>query len=331
MGIWAVILTHLINRLILLLAILIKDMTKLLGNHFGNHLRDLRTTSGKSQAQLAEDASSGDGRKITQSILAQYESGSVAIPDVNILNQVAKALDVGCGEFIFRVAIDVLENYREAGAKLTQSEEELFATWMAVLTKKASTHADDENASSAALGSMKTFIRDFEPLDLDDLGKWQKDFRHLKVFWVITPRFVDSANSAIRDAVLCNLGRNVHYYYFIKEGDAEPGEKFYVFLDTLTFEGQFQSPTISRNQIEKLIHYVNIPRDLAGLMQTDIVIANPRLPDSQGFRSIRSKGAPVYGVRIGEEELARISANYFSYFTNKNESVFPEQRKEKNK
>jgi transcriptional regulator with XRE-family HTH domain len=307
-----------------------------MGKLFGNYLKGLRDSQGKAQAQLAAEASEKGNKKITQPLLTQLESGSVAQPDPMALNQLAKALDVRVGELVFRIALDLVESYKDSGTDFSKQDDAVLESWKILALRPTNDDGPvledrivSEDEAVSVLRSMNEFMRAYELRDIDSLAQWQKDLPDLEVFWVIAPNFVDNSSPNLRDTVLHNIRRGVHYYYFIREGDADAGGPFYVLLDTLAFLSRQQTPALSRTEIERFVHAVEFPRNVVGLIPSDVVIANPHSPRPVGFRSIRSRGVPVFGVPVGDAELSRLIGNYLSYF--RMENVFPELEKKKAK
>lgn len=282
---------------------------------FHNYLKSLRENKNLSQSQLADAANGKGDKKVTQSVLVQYEAGNVNLPDPEVLKQIAEVLEVGYGQFALRVAIDQVDTYKSAG-DFDAREDTCFNIWQTALELSTS-----QTDGSPGLKSWQEFMRDLDLYDLDQLAEWQSNFENLKVFWVIAPGFIDNANPKIRDAVLSNVGKQAHYFYFVREGDDEEGGPFYVLKDSLKFLGQQRDEPIPPEYVDDYVHAVTFPKKVAGLLPSDIVVANPQSTDAAGFRSIRRKGVPAFGVPLDEAELSRLCSNYLSYFGVEN--VFP--------
>jgi transcriptional regulator with XRE-family HTH domain len=281
-----------------------------MGQLFGNYLREVRLAAGLSQKDLAERANVESEKSVTQSVLAQYEGGSVTIPDSKVLIPLSTVLNVPLRDFIFRVALDIADSYRTGGYTFSKSDEFLFKTWQTVL------HGGD-------LKSLSEFLEEFNLRDLDSLAEWQRNYNEthtdrnikLEVFWVIAPNFRDNANTTIQKAVLENISKGVHYYYFIRKGDDDAGGSLFVLRDSLKFGGKEHDPVVSEQQVDAQVHPVNIPPEVAGLILSDLVIANPFSAEPEGFRSIRSGGRPKFGVKVDAGELTSLINNYRSYFS----------------
>jgi transcriptional regulator with XRE-family HTH domain len=304
-----------------------------MGKPFGNYLKALRDARQESQSQVAAAATKEGSKKITQPLLTQLEKGDGGQPDAQVINQLAKALKVRPGELVFRLALDIIEDYKEKGAELDDQDESILETWRAAAFKEwpqtqetgaadvTAMHVDDV---AAGMRSMAEFVRENDLRDIDSLAQWQKDYPNLEIFWVIAPNFVDSSHPQLRETVLNNVRKKVHYYYFIKQGDADSGGPFYVLLDTLAFESRRDHghSALTREDIEKYVHAVEFfPKDIVGLIPSDVVIANPHSQTPAGFRSIRSGGQAKFGVAIDNEDLSRLIGRYRSYFGT--EKVFP--------
>ncbi|MBV9217199.1 MAG: helix-turn-helix transcriptional regulator [Acidobacteria bacterium] len=299
-----------------------------MGRLFGTYLRSVRESRNKSQSEVAVLATAKGTKKITQPFLTQLEKG--LSPDAKTVNQLAKALDVRPGEFLFKLALDLIDEYQQNDVEIDNQDRSILETWEAAAFKDwtpalASDRAG-ENVSvdevAAGMRSMAEFVRENDVRDIDSLAQWQKEFPGLEVFWVIAPNFVDSSHPQLRETVLNNIRKGVHYYYFIKKGDAEKGEAFYQLLNRLALESRRDNDiALKQEDLEKYIHYVEFPKEIVGLIPSDVVIANPHSDAPVGFRSIRSAGKPKFGVAIDENDLSRIIDRYSSYFGIEN--VFP--------
>ncbi len=301
-----------------------------MGKIFGNYLRELRNKAGKTQQEVAQQANPDSTKIITQGLLAQYESGNIVLPDASILNVLASNFEVGTGEFVFRIAIDIVDSYNLQGAILSDNEKQKFEIWKESIFRDGENPPNDILASfsetgsynKAVLRSTKDFLKLFEVLDIEGLAKWQKDFPDLKEFWVISPSFIDNSNKIIIEAVIDNLNEDVHYFYFVNENDVGKGGKFNILLNTLIRLACNLTTPISEDVVRNLVTPVKIPQNDIGLIQTDIVIANPQSLNAVGYRSIRHNGIPAFGVRIADEELSTIIGQLADYFDVKGQNVF---------
>lgn len=288
--------------------------------YLGNFLRKLREDHAPplKQQDVADAISEKSVRKITQGLVAQYETGKVILPDALILKHLAKFFNIGCGKLVFLIALDIVEKYKE-DVEFNETEQEQLETWRSVLK-----HIDpdpgfeDNNFEQEVLRSTRNLSEKLKILDIEALAKWQKHLDPLDEFWVISPIFIDNTNCDILETVLHNISRDhpVKYLYFVNKKDTERGGKFSILRNTLTRLGANLEKPLKHAHVDKLIQPVGIPQEDIGLLQTDIIIANPQSLNPLGYRSIRYDGVPAFGVPISSDELSMIIGQMTDYITN---------------
>jgi len=285
--------------------------------YFGGRLRQLREEKAPplKQKEVA-DAVSFSTRKVTQGLIAQYESGKVTLPDASIVVKLADFFEISPGELVFRIALDVIDRYWDDGVVFTTADLERIEILESNLQKIEPIQGLDGQYEEDVLRSAAGLLeQEVKILDVPALVKWQRGL-DLTEFWVISPNFLDNTNKDVLDAVLFNLGRGVRYRYFVNENDIEAGGSFDILLTTLVRLGARADKPLSETKVRSLIEAVGIQQWLIGLLQTDIIIAFPRSEEPVGYRSIRYNAIPTFGVPISREELAIVIGQMNAYVKN---------------
>jgi transcriptional regulator with XRE-family HTH domain len=267
------------------------------GTRFGEYLKRARLDAKLTQKEAATRVLV-HGRKASQGLIAQYESGKIADPDPTILNLLARAYNCDYRRLVLHLIRDKYEladEWSNAGAG-----SELFKLWEAALTPFPEI-AGVEGLEEEQLRAKAALIKEAEILDLEGIAQWQKRIDPLDEYWVVTPKFVDNYNDSIFDALIYNIRRGVHFYYFVLKSDRAPEGKFALLKKSL----QRKVPDL-RDLFEKQIHGVSIDEKGEKWINADMAIANPRSPQPIGFAGIRRSGLPIYGVRMEQKDVENV-------------------------
>lgn len=268
-----------------------------MGIRFGESLKQARLGAKLTQQEAATKVLEL-GRKASQGLIAQYESGKIADPDPTILKLLATAYNCDYRRLVLNLVRDKYElegEWSSPGANL-----ELFKLWEAALTHFPKI-AEVEGLEEEQLRAKAALIKEVEILDLEGIAEWQKRIDPLHEYWVVTPNFVDDQNESILHAVIYNIRRGVNIYYFVLKSDRRPEGRFALLKKSL----QRKVPQLS-NQFEKQIHGVSIDEKRQKWINADMAIANPRSPHPIGFAGIRRAGMPVYGVLMEQTDVESV-------------------------
>ena len=268
-----------------------------MGIRFGEYLKQARLGAKLTQKEAATKVLDL-GQKASQGLIAQYESGKIADPDPTILNLLAIAYDCDYRRLVLHLVRDKYELAGEWSNPGAGSE--LFTLWEAALTPFPEI-AGVEGLEAEQLRAKAALIKEAEILDLEGIAQWQKRIDPLHEYWVVTPKFVDNYNESIFEALIYNIRRGVHFYYFVLKSDREPEGRFALLKKSL----QRKVPDL-RDMFEKQIHGVSIDEKGQKWINADMAIANPRSPHPVGFAGIRRAGMPIYGVRMEQTDVENV-------------------------
>lgn len=264
---------------------------------------------GSQQAAAIEITKRGqeEGIKVSQALVAQYETGRVVDPNPDVLRMMAAVYGIDYLELLYHLDLDK-HNLDADWAK----NDLLTESWEVVksLTARHKKIGEVEGLGHYQLRAIAQLMQEAEILDLDGLAEWRMKLTPLTEYWVISPNFVDDQSDKIMDAVAYDLKRNAELYYYVLRNDTAKYGRFWDFVRKL----ETRYPKLI-DKIQKQIHVVPIDDDDQKWLNTDIGIANPKSEKPIGFSSIRLHGMPVYGVRMATSEVAKIVARLSDYQT----------------
>lgn len=275
---------------------------------FGEFLRTCRLKAGiRTQLEAAKRVSEL-GNPVSQSTIAQYETGRVADPDASVLRRMAVVYCKDYMEFVYRLTH--AKHSVEVGA-MTEHERLVWRYWEGVFRMPMSS-ADDLSKpdTDTQLRAKSQMAESMVIVDTKYTAGWQADFPDLEVFWIVVREFLDDKDPAVLQAVVKNLQRGTQLVYFLPEKDTQPGARFHHLRLSLASE-------VGEELVREKVLCIPLDGTLDWL-PSDLIIANPhRGRQAVGFGSIRQDGLPLYAVRLSEYDLGTVVPGLSRYICEK--------------
>lgn len=271
---------------------------------FSKFLIKARQTARKSQLQAAKELQ-GRGLKASQTLVAQYETGKITLPDPAILRVMAAIYGCSYAEMVILLAFDLLHDKYHLGQN--EFRNRLGASYMDFLTSLVQTiegEFESEEMKAHQLRASAALFGSTPILDVEGNSEWQKNFPGLEQFWVIVPNFVELTDPNIRQAVVFNLKRGAKYFYFVAPEDLKPPlGRLWVLKQSLPQ----LDPEITEKMVSEQIIEVKLDKHALIWLPVDLVIANPhRAGEAEGFVIIRKRGTPVFSIKMERTDLVRV-------------------------
>ena len=236
------------------------------------------------------------GRRVSQGLLAHYETGKVKDPDPSILCLLANIYRRDYMEMVFHL---VREKY---GVCSEDSNPELstqrWALWQAALKPFIQTGRVD-GLQRFQLRA-KAALMEHEVLDVEGLAEWEKNYPDLEVLWIVASNALNDKNSKILESVIHNMKRKVQMVYFVQQKDIDAGGRFSELLRVLSKVESVLSQPDARPPVP-----VALGENELTWLNTDLIIANPHWRDhSAGFKYIRrGRRGSSFAIRMSSFEL----------------------------
>lgn len=291
---------------------------------FGQYLRSCRVAAGINTQQQAVTELQKIGRKVSQALIAQYESGKVRNPDPDILCSLSRLYKKDYLEIVFRL---VKEKYAVCGRDNPELDAERWKLWEASLGAFDRGVGEVGHLDTYQLQA-KTSLMKQEILSSKGLAIWERNFPDLQLVWIVASDALNDKGSRILESVIHNMQRNVQMIYFVDNRDIEPGGRFWELERTLLRSSSAPATTVSlRRPIA-----VPMGEQELGWLNTDLIIANPHWQDEAvGFKYIRrGRRSPSYAIRMSSFELGdmiRVLRRYAARMVpDEMERVLPEKQ-----
>jgi transcriptional regulator with XRE-family HTH domain len=256
---------------------------------FGEFIKSARENRAASQQQACLVLAQA-GLKVSQSWVAQLETGRITDPDSEVLRRIEAAYGIGYDRLVYALIRD--KYGLDDLAQVTPVSRERWQTVAGVL-KDFKTVGKVEGLVIDQLRA-KAQMLESELLGLEGLARWQREFPKLKELWNVSPHFQDDKDPGLREAVVHNLGRGVQYFYFVPKIDLQEGRPFWLFLRRLA-----QDHPALRNRFQKQIHGVGLDEAELRWIAADLIIANPTDPATRtGFVGLRDDRALSFARRM---------------------------------
>lgn len=267
-----------------------------MANQFPKYLKQARLTAGIRTQKEAADELSKVGRKVSQGLIAQYETGKIKDPDPAILCLLAKIYKRDYMEMIFHL---VRDKYGVCESRETDIDRERWNLWESALKPFGKT-GFVEGLEVYQLRA-KTALVQQEILNVEGLAEWEKNYPELEVVWVVASNALNDKGSKILESVIHNMKREVQMVYFLQNKDVEAGGRFWQLLRTLS-KLEIDNP---RQRSLKPPVAVPLGEDELSWLNTDIIIANPHWQEhAAGFKYIRrGRAGASYAMRMSPFEL----------------------------
>jgi transcriptional regulator with XRE-family HTH domain len=284
-------------------------------SQFPQFLIKARQKIGKSQLQVAKELENR-GLKVSQTLVAQYEKGKIALPDQQILRTMAAIYGCSYTEIIILVAFDLLrEKYQFGRADYKAEPGASYVDFISALVKKVNDESESAEMKMHQLRASAALFDSTSILDVEGNSEWQKNFPNLEQFWVVVPNFVELTDANVRKAVINNLKRGVKYFYFVAAEDLEPPlGRLWVLKNSLPqIDSELTEETINEQIIE-----VILDKHALIWLPVDLVIANPhKSSEAEGFVITRKQGSPVFSIKMEPSDLARVTDELSRYIAGK--------------
>ena len=295
-----------------------------MSNTFGKYLSEARSRAKLTQTEAAEKISntakgrSGSKKRVSQALLAQYESGKIVVPDSEVVARLADLYKEDIEEFIFRIALDLVHKYSaKQHHNLSELGKQRLNLWQAALRRyKSIGHVC--KLEERQIEAKAALVEGHQLLGINGLAEWERNYKGLEVLWIVAPNFLDDKDHRIREAVIQNIKKGVRYVYFIPEEETHTGRRFWA----LHREICAALPDMGGEEIEKQMISVKLEREEAGWITTNFIIANPHLNDQAvGFMNVRRKGVPTFAIRMPDIELGKMIGHLTRVATLKDKDI----------
>ncbi len=277
--------------------------------NFGEFVKSARERSAPSQQQAVYVLAQA-GLKMSQSWVAQIETGRITDPDTPILLKLAEAYGLDFDQLVYALVRDKYQ--LDDLAQVTALSRERWRT-IAPAFRSYPKVGGVEGLEVDQLRA-KAQMLESEILHVAGLAKWQKDFPKLKELWMVAQQFQDDKDPALRDAVIHNLGRSVHFFYFVRKTDIDEGRPFWLFLRRLA-----QDHPSLRNRLQKQIHGIGLDESELRWLLTDFIVANPGDPATRtGFIGLRHDHAMKFARRMSNLDVEAAVHGIMPFLTKRN-------------
>jgi transcriptional regulator with XRE-family HTH domain len=266
-------------------------------SQFGKLLKTAREKTVPSQQEAARRLTEA-GYPVSQSLIAQLETGRISNPDASMLRKLSEVYGVSYADLVRGL---VLDKYGESDENTSQICE--------LISSEAAAPPEGDPLKAHLMRSKLEFFKHARVLDVDGMAEWQQKIPDLKNYWVIAPDFVDDKIETIRDAVIHNLKRKVTITYFVKAGEEEPGGRFFDYIEELKrYIEDHKELKLKSDRVDDILVVPMESKDIRWLV-ADMVVANPESPKEQiGFLVFRSEGAPAFGFQMSRKDVAKTVA-----------------------
>ena len=256
---------------------------------FGEFIKTAREVKIPSQLKATE-VLAAQRLQVSQSWVAQLETGRITDPDPEVLRIIETAYGVDYDRLVYALIRDKYRlDDRAFATSLSRLRWQAFAALLNRFESTGSVPGLEEDQLRA-----KTRMLESQILDVEGLARWQREFPQLKELWIVTPHFQDDKDAALRETVIHNIGRGVRYFYFVPGVALEEGRPFWLFLRRLV-----QDQSTLRTRIQKQIHGVGLGEAELRWIVSDLIVANPTDPATRtGFIGIRQDHALKFACRM---------------------------------
>ncbi len=275
-----------------------KNRKNLASASFGEFLKSLRTKSETfSQRKTAEELSKL-GYRVSQALVAQYETGRIHDPDITVLYGMSKLYNYSFDRILLRLA----KSKRDS---VLDPTEPVQALWNVIDCAADPPTSDIDKMPAAEVFQYEAkadFLR-LPALSVQGILHWSQSFNDLKTVLVIVPNFVDDQNDVVfNNTVDIIKKRKAKYIYFVSERDILDGGRFMILkhkliaaLGTDIYKEYVEAVTLSKAELTWLrsdhVVYLDSKNDIAS---------------AAGFQFIRSEGRPFIGVYMEKSELHKL-------------------------
>lgn len=263
---------------------------------FGEFVKSAREAKISSQ-QKAVEAFAGQGLKISQSWIAQLETGRLTDPDPEILRKIEAAYGIDYHRLVYALIRDKyrLED-RAFASPLTRLRWKAVEALLGSVESVGRVHGLEEHRLRALQK-----VAGQEILDLEGLAAWQADFPDLQELWIVSSSFQHDKEPSLRAAVLANLKRGVRHLYFVRKTDLEEGKPFWLFLRRLAADVKK-----SKAHLDQQVRAVPLEEAELRWLAADLILANPTDPETRsGFVGVRHNQATRFAFPLSAWDIER--------------------------
>ncbi len=294
---------------------------------FGRFLQKARVESGTgSQEKVSKKVSKKLRRKVSQSMIAQYETGKVADPDPAIIEALAGIYGRDYLEFVFQLVREKYDLDRKDG----RSEEFQWRVLLlrAVLDKHESV-GEVEGLEPLQLKGKTHLLNRVEILDMGGIAQWLDNFPELEEVWVVSPKYFFD-NLLTHDVICQKLVEGVKVCFFVDDENIEKGKDYRSYLN---FQLEHTLGLKNKKARNKIIdsHVLDVCLNVGDLrwLNMDFIVANPKPPfDGIGFGILRIDRFPSFAFRLDETEVNRLLLALSVELYKVNEEWLPQAKKE---
>lgn len=274
-------------------------------HQFGEAVKSAREVTAPSQQKAVEILARHD-LKVSQSWVAQLETGRITDADPEILRKIEAAYGIDYDRLVYALVCD---KYRlndpsfvsTATRKRWEAVERLMPPSFA--DNRAPLHEYEQRAKEALLAE--------EMLDLEGLAAWHRSFPDLKEIWASGDLFLDDRIPLLHGTILENLKRGVRFLFFVDKRDLDEGKPFWLFLKRL-------QAGIRSVKVQQQIRTVPLEEAELRWITSDFLLANPTDPSSRaGFLALRSSQSARFAFRMADRQVEAIVAGFVPFLIKK--------------
>ncbi|HEU0048142.1 MAG TPA: helix-turn-helix transcriptional regulator [Nitrososphaera sp.] len=278
---------------------------------FGSYLKQARADARIESQNDAVEALNGIHVNVSQSLIAQYETGRITDPDLEVLLGFSKIYKKDYMEILWHL---VKEKYAPPRGGWSEFDAIRWELWKTGLVRWKEI-ARVKELEKFQLQAKAALFKEKEVLNLPGVLKWTREFPDLKQLWVVAPNFLDDEDVDVFETVCYNIiKRNVTTIYFVTQADTDKGGRFWSLKERF-------SKKLGKKAIGH-IHGVPLTRDALTWIQSDIVVANPhQRAEAIAFQYFRRHGRPTYAIRMDDVDV-KVTVELLSRWATTNDSDF---------
>jgi transcriptional regulator with XRE-family HTH domain len=274
-------------------------------HQFGEAVKSARESVSPSQQKAVEVLARHD-LKVSQSWVAQLETGRITDPDPEILRKIEAAYGIDYDRLVYAL---IRDKYRLNDPSFVSAATR--NRWSAVERLMPLGGSIGERPLHQYEQRAKETLLFQEVLDLEGLAAWQRSFPDLQEVWASGALFLDDRFPLLHTSVRENLKRGVRFLFFVDKSDLDEGKPFWLFLNRL--HGDVRSSKVQQQTR-------TLPLEEAELrwVTSDFILANPTRPSTrEGFLTIRSSQSGRFAFRMADQQVESVVAGLVPFVVKK--------------
>jgi transcriptional regulator with XRE-family HTH domain len=261
-------------------------------HEFGEAVKSAREVVSPSQQKAVEVLARHD-LKVSQSWVAQLETGRITDPDPEILRKIEAAYGIDYDRLVYAL---IRDKYRLNDSSFVSSATrnrwnavERLIPGLSDVSGKQPLYEYEQRAKETLLSQ--------EVLDLEGLAAWQRSFPDLKEVWASGDLFLDDRIPLLHGSVLENLKRGVRFFFFMDKRDLDEGKPFWLFLHRIYGE-------VRSSKVQQQIRTLPLEEAELRWMTSGFMLTNPTDASTRtGFLVIRSSQSARFAFRMADRQV----------------------------